>query len=400
MVHLNWRKHTGLIVGSVVVAAALIYGFWPQPIVVETVAVTRGPLLVTVDEEGKTRVIDRYVVSAPVAGFARRIELDVGDSVEQNHTLVELEPLRSQVLDPRSRAEAQARVAAAESSLHAAEQNVQAAKADADYATSEVKRLRKLAKDGLISQGDLERAEALARSTRAAQRSADFAVEVARYERDAARTALRYSAAQHKDAAAERVAVSAPVTGNVLKIFHQCEGVVDAGQALLEVGDPSAIEVEVEVLSADAVRIKPGTPIEFERWGGPKPLAGVVRVVEPVGFTKVSALGVEEQRVLVIADITSPREQWQRLGDGYRVEAKFILWEGSDVLQVPANTLFRYNDAWAVFTVQGNQALRRTIQIGKRNGLIAQVLAGLTEGEQVITHPDNSIEDGHRVRPR
>ena len=182
-----------------------------------------------------------------------------------------------------------------------------------------------------------------------------------------------------------------------LKINRESEGVIDVGQTLIEVGNPRTLEVVVEVLSADAVRISPGTKVIFERWGGEGTLEGVVRLVEPVGFTKISALGVEEQRVFVIADITSPPEQWQRLGDGYRVEAKFILWEEENVLQIPASSLFRHGDSWAVFAFQDDIAVRKTIEIGQRNGLSAQVVSGLNENENVITHPDDSIEDGVEV---
>jgi len=196
------------------------------------------------------------------------------------------------------------------------------------------------------------------------------------------------------------VAVRAPAGGRVLKVLRKSEGVVGAGEPLLEIGDARALEVAVEVLSADAVRIAPGTRVLFERWGGPVPLEGRVRVVEPTAFTKVSALGVEEQRVRVIAGITSPRQLWERLGDGYRVEASFILWEGEDVLQVPASALFRYQQGWAVFVEEGAFARRRLVQVDHRNGLAAEILSGLAEGERVIVHPDDSVEDGKAVQPR
>jgi HlyD family secretion protein len=211
---------------------------------------------------------------------------------------------------------------------------------------------------------------------------------------------LQHSAATDTGAPAERVLVRAPVSGKILKIPHKCEGVVRAGEALLEIGAPSDLEVEVDVLSADAVKIHPGSRVLFDRWGGDKPLEGVVSIIEPVGFTKISALGVEEQRVLVIADFTSPPKLWERLGDGYRVEARFILWEGDKVLQVPASSLFRVNNEWAVFVVNGNHAEIRKVKVGQRNGLSAQVLSGLTKGERVINHPGEDIEAGSRVKER
>ncbi|MGB5589394.1 MAG: HlyD family efflux transporter periplasmic adaptor subunit, partial [Gammaproteobacteria bacterium] len=196
------------------------------------------------------------------------------------------------------------------------------------------------------------------------------------------------------------VPVSSPVAGRVLDLIRESEGVVSPGQPLVEIGDPAALEIEVDVLSADAVRITSGTEVEFHRWGGDAPLEGVVRVVEPRGFTKISALGVEEQRVLVISDIVSPRETWERLGDGYRVEAEFIIWQEPDVLKVPAGALFRKGDAWAVYVFDDGQAQLREIGVGRRSGLEVQVLTGLESGQAVIVHPSDDVADGVRVRNR
>lgn len=394
------RRSVGLIILGIVIVAALAYGFRPAPILVEAMPVTRGPLRVTVEEEGKARVIDRFVLSAPVAGFSQRIELDVGDEINQGQVLARLEPLRSTVLDPRSRAEAQARVAASQASLLAAEQNSRAAKADAGVANANLERTRLLYESNNASREELDEARARGQMTQASLRSAEFRVEVARHDLEAARTALRYSAAEGVPNTEETVEIKAPVQGSVLKIQRKSEGVVAAGEALLEIGDPRGLEVEVDVLSADAVSITRGTPVLFERWGSDEPLKGEVRVVEPVGFTKVSALGVEEQRVLVIADITSPREQWERLGDGYRIEAQFILWEGDDVLQVPASALFRHDGGWALFIAEDGKVHRRPVELGQRGGFVVEIRAGTAEGDQVILHPDDSIQDGSRVRIR
>jgi HlyD family secretion protein len=225
-------------------------------------------------------------------------------------------------------------------------------------------------------------------------------VEVARFDLEAAQTALQYSIAGdggEGEDTKDIVKLRAPVASRVLAIHHESEGVVVTGEDLLEIGDPAALEVAVDVLSADAVRIRPGGAVELQRWGGEQPLDGVVRIVEPSGFTKISALGVEEQRVWVIADIISPRELWQQLGDGYRVEAHFILWEGEDVLQLPASALFRHADGWAVFAIRDGRARRVAVQIGHSNGLVTEVLSGITAGEIVIVHPDDRIEDGVRV---
>ncbi len=397
---MNWKRPLVILIIFAAVIAALVYGFMPGPVYVDVATVQSGPLRVLIVEEGKTRVIDRFVVSAPVAGFARRIALDVGDAVGKGQKLVDLEPRRSEGLDPRARAEAEARVAAGDAALSAARENARAAKADAALARSELERIRRLHRKGYATQERLDRAVAEARRAGATLRSAEFAVKVARFELDGARTALKFSGAGNGGGFNGPMAIKAPVEGRVLKVLHKSEGVVNSGDALVEIGDPSALEVEVDVLSADAVRIKPGTRVLFERWGGDAELEGRVRVVEPAGFTKVSALGVEEQRVLVIADITSEPGMWASLGDGYRVEAGFILWEAEDVLQVPSSALFRYGDGFAVFAVEGGKAVRREVVLGHRNGLRAEVVSGLAPGHLIITHPDDSIEDGTNVRPR
>jgi HlyD family secretion protein len=397
---MKWWRKIGLVAVAAAVVAAVVYGFMPRPVPVETAKASRGPLRVTVEEEGKTRVKDRFVISAPVAGFARRIGLEAGDPVAKGDTVAELEPARPSVLDPRTRAEAAARLRAAEASLKAARQRAAAARADAEYAASELSRVRGLQQKGFASLDDLERAEASARRTGADLRSAEFGVKVAAFQAEEARMALDYSMAEEEKGPGRRVLIRTPVDGRVLRVFHKSEGVVAAGTELLEVGDPAALEVEVDLLSEDSVRVAPGTRVLLERWGGQPALEARVRVVEPAGFTKVSALGVEEQRVHVISEIVSPQSTWQRLGDGYRVEASFVLWEGAGVLQVPSSALFRHGEGWAVFVVEAGRARRRAVETGHRSGLSTEITSGLKEGETVITHPDRSVEDGTRVRPR
>ncbi len=398
---MKWWKKLWVVAIAALVALALTYGFMPKPVPVEVAKAARGPLRVTVEEEGKTRVIDRYTVSAPVPGYARRIGLDVGDRVEKGQKITVLEPRRSEVLDPRRAAEARARVKAAGASLRVSRENARAARAESDYASTQVERIRKLHEGGLVATDEFDRAKSRARQAEAALRSAEFSVKVAEFELEAARTALRYSAAEGAAVGpGEVVVISAPVAGSVLKVLRKSEGVVGAGEALLEIGDPRALEVAVDVLSDDAVRIGPGTKVLFERWGGEEALEGRVRRVEPYAFTKVSALGIEEQRVIVVSDLTSPPEMWERLGDGYRVEASFILWEGDSVLQVPSSALFRHGDGWALFVYDNGKALLRQVTVGHRSGLVSEIASGVAEGELVITHPDTSIEDGTRVRLR
>jgi HlyD family secretion protein len=398
--NIYWRRRVIWLMVLLLVVAALIYGFQPQPRLVNVAEAIRAPLQLSVEEEGKTRVIDHYIISAPVAGTTCRVDMEIGDYVKKDQPLVTIEPLKSQALDPRSRAEAQHRVAAKEAALRAAEQNTQSAQAEAELARIELNRIKPLASQDYIAKDKLDQATTLVRSSVAAKRSADFAVDVARHEVSAARTALQYTGAKGELNPSTTVQVRAPVSGRVLKIQHQCAGVVSRGQPLLEIGDTQSLEIATDVLSSDAIKIKPGMRVIFNRWGGEKPLQGQVRTVEPVGFTKVSALGVEEQRVLVISDITSDAEQWQNLGDGYRVEARFILWEDKDILQIPASALFRIKDSWTVFTMENRKAKRRSVEVGKRNGLSAQIIKGLHESEKVITHPDNAIEEGVVVKQR
>lgn len=394
------RNHPGVIVSGLLIGALLVWGFWPQPVLVERATAKYAPLTITIEEEGRTRIIDHYIISAPVNGVTCRLHLKVGDRVTQGQTLLNITPLASQVLDPRSRAQAQAQVAVAESALRVAQEQARVAAAAAQLANTDLKRYRPLLEKGLISQGVFDTAFTQAQSLSATKRSADFAVEVARHELESARTTLEYSGKSATDDPAERVAVRSPINGQILKVARKCEGPVSTGEALLEVGDPRSLEIEVDVLSADAVKIKPGMKVFFDRWGGEQTLVGRVRVIEPVGFTKVSALGVEEQRVLIISDFTSPAQQWQRLGDGYRVEASFVLWHEEEVLQVPASSLFRYNDGWALFVIEDDRAKRREVTIGQRNGLQAQILKGITAGELIINHPSEAVEDDIAIEQR
>lgn len=397
---MNWQRYLIWTSLAVAIGAALYAGLRPQPALVETALVREAPLEVTVEEEGQTRVKNRYLISVPVAGFVRRIDLDVGDSVTPRQILTELEPLRSNVLDPRSRAEAQARIAAARAALMAARERLEVAKADADFARDEFERRNRLQKTGSISEEQVSQSRTEMRRADAQLRSAKFSVDVAKHELDAAGTRLQYSAAESNgDEPRERVPIFSPIDGVVLTLHRESEGVVAAGTPLVEVGDPRALEIAVDMLSFDAIRVQPGTPVVIERWGG-APLSAVVRLVEPVGFTKISALGVEEQRVWVVVDITSPPEHWQRLGDGYRVEARFILWREDKVVQAPNSALFRMDEGWGLFAVEGDRAELRKVDIGERNGLSAQILSGAERGDTVITHPDGNLEDGARVQTR
>ena len=394
------RAKIGMLAIAVLVAAGLVYGFMPRAVPVDLAEVTRAPLTVTVEEEGKTRVRERYTVSAPVAGFVRRIALKAGDAVAAGQALAVIEPARAVALDPRSRAQAQAQVSAAQAALAAAQENARAAAAGAQLAQQERVRAESLRQSNFVSAQALDSARTAETRARAAEAAAQHAVRVARFDLETARAAVASTARLQAGGAAERVQVRAPVAAHVLKLLHESEGAVVAGQPLLEIGDPASLEVEVEVLSTHAVKIAPGSKVILDRWGGAQPVAGTVRVVEPSGYTKISALGVEEQRVRVIVDFSSPREAWARLGDGYRVEARFVLWEGQDVLQLPTSALFRQGEGWAAFVLDGRRVRLTPVEIGQRAGLASQVMAGLKAGDRVVAHPDETIEDGVRVKSR
>lgn len=382
------------------IALAIGYSFLPRPVPVELVRISRGPLTVTVQEEGKTRVRERFTVSTPVAGIAGRIALEAGDKVSKGQVVAVIEPAPPPFLNLRTHEAARAKVEAAEASLASAREQARQAAAREEYARASLTRTAKLHESGFESREALEAAQSRARQELAGLRAAEQAVRVARSELEAARADLLSAAGKGTAGSGERVPVRSPVEGNVLAVLHKSEGAVGVGEPLLEIGDPGSLEVEVDVLSSDAVKIRPGSRALFTRWGGGETLEGKVRTVEPSGFTKVSALGVEEQRVLVIADLVSPQEQWEALGDGYRLEADFILWEGEDILQVPSGALFRHGEGWAAFIVEGGRAALRPVVVGERSGRSAQILSGLSEGEAVIVHPDEEIRDGVRVRAR
>jgi HlyD family secretion protein len=394
------RAKIGMLTTAALVAAGLVIGFMPRAVPVDVAEVKRAPLTVTVEEEGKTRVRERYLVSAPVAGYARRIDLKAGDAVTAGQVVAVIEPARSVALDPRTRVQAQAQVSAAQAALVVAQENARAATAAAQLAQQERVRTESLRQSNFVSAQALDTARTVETRARAAEQAAQYAVRVARFDLETARAAAASTAHLQAGGAVELLQVRAPVAARVLRLQHESEGPVAAGQPLLELGNPASLEAEVEVLSTDAVKIAIGSKVVLDRWGGDHPIEGRVRVVEPGGFTKISALGVEEQRVRVIVDFTSPREAWARLGDGYRVEARFILWEGKDVLQLPTSALFRNGKGWAAFRLEGHRARMTPVEIGQRAGLSTQVLSGLKPGDRVVAHPDETISDGVRVKPR
>jgi len=385
-----------LLLGGALVLA-LYYGFRPQPVKVDMAVAESAPLTVMIAEEGRTRVVDRYLISAPVASMMARIDFEVGDIIDSGTPLVILEPLVSAALDPRSRAQAQALLKAADATLEAAREGVKKAQAALDLILTKEQRVINIVVQKGLAQERLDEIQSLVKQSRAALKSAEFMVEVARYEHQAALAALDYAGPSAADTG-EKFVLKAPVSGRVLKILRKSAGVVNAGQALLEIGDPQTLEVEVDLLSADAVRVQAGMKVLFSRWGGANELTGVVKRVEPHGFTKISALGVEEQRVWVIVGFSEPPENLERLGDGYRLEANFILWHNDAVLKVPGSSLFRFKDEWALFVVEEGRARQRLVKVGRRGGIDVEILSGLQAGATVINHPGDTVVDGCQVR--
>lgn len=387
---------------ALALALVLAWLFRPAAVPVDLVAVDRGPLAVSVSDEGETRVRDMYVVSAPVPGRMRRIELEVGDPVEANETLVaRIEPSDPSILDVRSAAEARANVDAAAAARIHAEAQVRRVQAELDFARAEYERIRALARSHTVSENELDSAQRRARTAEAALAEAQAERKVRESEYQVARARLLApGAARQRVADCDCVSVYSPVSGRVLRIVTESEGVVASGTPLVEIGNPKLLEVVVDLLSADAVRVQAGQRVSIDAWGGDQPLDGVVQSVEPFGFTKVSALGIEEQRVNVVIDITAPRERWERLGHGYRVEPRIVLWESSDVLRVPLSALFRQGDKWAVFVERDGRAELREVGIGLDNGLQAEVRAGLDAGERVVLHPADRVSPGVRLAER
>lgn len=379
-----------LVLGAVYL---IVITLLPSPIKVEVAAAGRGPMRVTIDEEGEARAHDRFVVSAPIAGRMERIELHDGDSVEKGQIIATIYPLP---LDVKEQAEVVSRVQAAEALKREAEQRVTHAHEDYEQARRDRVRMESLAKDGIISIQSLEQYRNAEVTSRNDLDAAVARAQAAYSEVQVARAGL-VAIDSERSEARRLVKLRSPVTGRVLRVLEKSERVVTQGMPLIVIGDPQKLEVVVDVLSTDAVKVKAGMPVLLDNWGGEAPIRAQVRVVESSAFTKVSALGVEEQRANIIADFIDPPGP---LGDGYRVEARIIIWESADVLKVPTNALFRHGDGWAVFVIEDGVARMCDVEIGHRGQFEAEILYGLQEGTTVIVHPSNQVEDGARVEAR
>ena len=383
------------------VAAGLVYAFRPQAVLVDLVTLSRAPMTVTIDEEGVTRVRDVYVVSAPVTGRALRIDSEVGDVVVADETVVaRIEPIDPGFLDLRSRAQAEAAVKAASAALALARAELEQAEAELEFADTELARARRLRRDKTISERALEDAERLFRTRRAAVEMAKSEVEIRRFQLDNARAQLLspVETVTRRDTC-ECVPITAPVDGRILAIVHESEGVVNAGEPLVEVGDPGDLEIVADFLSPDVVRIEPDPHVLIDAWGG-APLTGKVRRVDPAGFTKVSALGIEEQRVNVVIDFDASTLPARRLSHGYRVEVRVVLWQDDDALKLPLTALFRDGGRWAVYAEEGGRARLRHVEIGHRNRREVEIVGGLEEGARIVQHPGSQVIEGARIAGR
>lgn len=391
---ITWAVGIGLVV-------LIAMGLRPQPIEVELGVLTRGPLTVHVVEEGKTRIRNRYVVAAPVGGQMRRVNLKAGDEVKAGETvLTTIEPTLSPLLDPRARTQAEARVKTTEAAKMQAAQSLGMAKTAEKFALSNWERTKKLVNSGSISDTDRDNSERDAEMKQREVRAAEFAQKVAEHELEQAKAALMQFDAPATGGVIVSIPVHAPVSGRVLKVLQESAMVVTQGTAILEVGDPADIEIEAEILSRDAVTIKPGAEVLVEQWGGEEPLKARVRRVEPAAFTKVSALGVEEQRVIVLSDLVNPPVHAQALGDRYRVEVRVAIWHRDDVLLVPSGALFREGSAWMTFVFADGVAKKVALEAGHNDGRMTEVLKGLDTGTRVLLHPPDTVKDGVAVKPR
>lgn len=394
------RRSIGWLASALVAGALLAWSLWPRPEPVEIAEVTTGPISVTLDEEGETRVRERFVVSAPVAGRLLRIELEPGDPIVAGETVLAIfQPRDPTPLDPRSRAEAEAEVKALEAELERARHERASRKVELDFAKRECNRARALGDQGILSEDRLDAAHLEESRAIEALSAAEHSVASATHRLASARARLLNLGEPHRRGDAP-LSIRAPIDGVVLRLNRESESVVEAGEPLIEVGNPNDLEIVADYLSRDAVRIRPGARVLIERWGGEGSLEARVRRVEPSGFTKISALGVEEKRVNVVIDLVTPSAERAGLADGFRVETRIVVLQCEDVVQIPTGSLFRRGEDWAVFAVEEGRARLRAVEIGARTPESVEVYAGLQSGDEVVVHAGDAISDGVRVTPR
>lgn len=395
----RWTK-LPWIVGALLLVVAIIYGLLPEPIQIDVVEVQTGSLEIIVEAEGVTQVKERYMVTAPIAGKLVRIQLRAGDRVQQGVSQVaRIEPGDPALLDARLQAECEARVRAAEAAKQRAEANLESSKDASEIARHDYERAVRLQKTDAISQADFDQAEHQHRISLSNQRAAIFALKVCEYELELARVACQRIDPAQYNSGNNSMELSSPVDGCVLRVVREDGGIVSPGSEILEIGDLSEMEMKIDVLSQDAVKIPPNAKVYVHQWGGQNILTGTVRRVEPAARPKVSALGVEEQRVYVLADFTSPPESRAALGHGFRIEASIVVKvTDENTLLVPAAALFHVEQQWHVFVVENGRAQLRDVKVGDSDGVKSQILSGLSAGERVINHPTADIQSGSRIR--
>jgi len=377
-------------------AIATALSLRPDPVLVDMASVVVGPLEVAVEESGRTRVKDRFTISAPTTGRVARIAFEPGDEVKEGDTLAEISPAPSPLLDARSRDQADARLGAALSALGQARTHAARAATRKRQAERDLDRARVLATSGALPAERLEQAEFALELQVDEVASADFAVKFAADEVRLARAAVN---GREGDPEGRHVHVVSPVAGRVLRVHRESAGLVEAGAPLVEIGDPGALEAVVDLLTTDAVLVQPGTPVLIQGWGG-APIQARVVEVEPSAFTRPSALGVDEQRVNVVVAFTAPRASWARLGDGYHVEARIILWRGDQVAKVPTGAVFRHGNGWAAFELDGRKARLISVVVGRRGEAEVEITSGLDAGDSVVVYPGDRVKDGGEVEVR
>lgn len=399
-----WLRRMFVLLIAAGVVAALVFAMQPKPVLVDVATIERGPLVVTISDDGRTRIRERYVVSAPLSGRLVRIGLDPGDEVVAREThLTTIEPTDPTLLDPRAIALAQARVKAAEARVSQARPRLASALETLNLEEAEMGRLQQLAKKNAVSEQELNRQTVAFRKAQNDYSAARFEVEIAEFEIEQAKAALLRTDSNddNSEIAEWSFPITSPISGQVLRVFQESATIVKPGDGIMELGDPADLEVEVDVLSTDAVKIPPGARVMLNEWGGDKSLEARVRLVEPSAFTKVSALGIEEQRVNVIIDFVDPPETRTVLGDGFRVEADIVRWEADDVLTVPTGALFREGGQWSVFVINSDNITElQPLELGHRNDDAAEVLNGLTEGDTVVLYPGDRVSIGTLVGRR
>lgn len=397
---MNRKTWAYAIGGTAAAVLVLAWAFAPRPVAVETAQATQGHFETSIEEDGKTRVRDRFVISAPLAGVLERITLREGDAVQPDMPLATLMPVLAPMQDERTLREQQAQVEIAQANVQRAGARVEGARVALQQARNELQRSEELSRQGFVAPTKLENDRL---GLKAAEKELDAAAQeqhAAAHQVEQARAAL---GAVQRPGGARTFVVRAPVAGRVLRVVQASEATVALGTPLLELGDTSRMEVVAELLTTDALQARPGSPVVIERWGGEGTLQGRVRLVEPGAFTKVSALGVEEQRVRVLIDITSPPERWAALGDAYRVGVRIVTRQVEQALQVPVSAVFPRADAagaMAVFVLQGGRARLQPVEVAARNGTAAWIKSGLQPGAQVIVYPPPAVADGARVKQR